>query len=531
METSEQSCEISDSSGTITDLPEEILEFIFMKLSPYKDLKSASLVCTLWHRLVSVVQRKLKSYYEQCVFTSNLEWSVIRPEPGTYPFPKACATMVVYKDSLILFGGWSHPTPFPLHQAARFFSELHVYKPSLNRWTHLTTLSHQSPQPLAGHSASVVRDTMVVFGGSQVPGVRINELWMFDFKTSEWRFQRVKGRLPEPRYGHTQVTLDDSHVLILGGKGGGTGQVIPNVVFKDCWLLTIGDNSECKWEEVSVENEDQGPPQLWCHSACKIGNMIVTVCRPSKVPESLTKPQRSPKISVKQKNVWIPPREDQINPPANQNSENTSEEDMDQSGASGCPRDDASSNENPLFENLNSADQSEQSSDSLNQIRENGNTTFNIRPGLPSVRPNAMKNRQKQLEALLKYEKKFRHSENSGPSANLNEQKPSMSQTPSSNQNKPTKSVNPASLMVLHVLDISKVLETKTVQWQKLNFDHLAGSSPETLFYSLVEGRGEILMFGGIEKDIHSLQRGFGIKSHTVRSSLYVLSPVKQLLL
>lgn len=24
--------------------------------------------------------------------------------------------MVVYKDSLVLFGGWSHPTPYPLHQ-------------------------------------------------------------------------------------------------------------------------------------------------------------------------------------------------------------------------------------------------------------------------------------------------------------------------------------------------------------------------------------------------------------------------------
>lgn len=36
----------------------------------------------------------------------------------------------------------------------------------------MVTLSHQSPQPVAGHSASVLGDQMVVFGGSQVPGVR-----------------------------------------------------------------------------------------------------------------------------------------------------------------------------------------------------------------------------------------------------------------------------------------------------------------------------------------------------------------------
>ena len=37
---------------SITDLPEEVLEFILMKLSPYRDLKSASQVCSLWSKLV-----------------------------------------------------------------------------------------------------------------------------------------------------------------------------------------------------------------------------------------------------------------------------------------------------------------------------------------------------------------------------------------------------------------------------------------------------------------------------------------------
>jgi len=38
---------------------------------------------------------------------------------GTYPTPKACASLVAYKDTLILFGGWSHPTPYPLHQVSK----------------------------------------------------------------------------------------------------------------------------------------------------------------------------------------------------------------------------------------------------------------------------------------------------------------------------------------------------------------------------------------------------------------------------
>lgn len=35
---------------------------------------------------------------------------------GTYPSPKACATMLYYKKSFILFGGWSHPALYSVHQ-------------------------------------------------------------------------------------------------------------------------------------------------------------------------------------------------------------------------------------------------------------------------------------------------------------------------------------------------------------------------------------------------------------------------------
>jgi len=43
--------------------------------------------------------------------------SWVRPLPtGSYPSPKACATLVCYKDSLILYGGWTQSSSSPLHQ-------------------------------------------------------------------------------------------------------------------------------------------------------------------------------------------------------------------------------------------------------------------------------------------------------------------------------------------------------------------------------------------------------------------------------
>lgn len=64
---------------------------------------------------------------------SSRKWD--RPiSMGNYPSPKACATLVCYKNSLILFGGWRHPTTFPPYQSWRLFDELHSYNVVENRW-------------------------------------------------------------------------------------------------------------------------------------------------------------------------------------------------------------------------------------------------------------------------------------------------------------------------------------------------------------------------------------------------------------
>lgn len=117
--------------------------------------------------------------------------------PGSYPSPKAGATLVMHKDLLVLFGGWTRPSPYPLHQPERFFDEIHTYSPSKNWWERLKywdfkdaavtsdwlvtfgrhflpfcvlrwncIVTTHGPPPMAGHSSSVIGNTMVVFGGS-----------------------------------------------------------------------------------------------------------------------------------------------------------------------------------------------------------------------------------------------------------------------------------------------------------------------------------------------------------------------------
>ncbi|KAL3862757.1 hypothetical protein ACJMK2_008707 [Sinanodonta woodiana] len=558
---------------TIFHIPEEILEYILLKLSPYRDLKSAMLVCKAWSRLGKGVMKLQQQNFLQKVYEGKLNWTAIQPEigsmiteryshcccyydksvyvfggctstnttlndlwrfdlarrewirplaTGTYPFPKACATMVVYKDSLVLFGGWSHPTPFHLHQAARFFSELHIYSPPSNRWSHIQTLSHESPKPMAGHSASVIRNMMVVFGGTQAPQNRINDVWVFNFDVMSWKKQLTSNIKPSPRYGQSQITIDDDHIFFLGGCGG------PNQIFSDFWLLTLKSDEPWLWEEIKVNNKVYGVPQIWCHPACKVGNMAVVLSKSTSQTAVSSSSQPTRPRSGHRSRVWIPPRAEthqgqrSIPRLANQNNEHEDNDVQSRNMPEAL---------NQSLNNIHSQGACETQSEpipstSISHVSLETSESFVVgttgpRPGMPSIRPNAMKNRQKQLETLLKYEKKLRKSSDSASG----ESDKRTSKSSAVNDGRSTNNVSRTSCTNVHVLDLSKVVSSKEVTWRPICLSCDEGSPEKTIFYSLVQGRGELIMFGGIEKDIQTMQRGVGLKSHVVSNTLYLLTP------
>lgn len=127
---------------------------------------------------------------------SKRQW--IRPlAMGTYPSPKACCSLVKYKDFLVLFGGCTSPPSYPLYQSWHLFNELHVYDINGNRWTCINTLN--TPPPVAGHSASVINEWMIIFGGFQRPpnGLhceKSNDIWKLNLETWTWYKQDVESK-------------------------------------------------------------------------------------------------------------------------------------------------------------------------------------------------------------------------------------------------------------------------------------------------------------------------------------------------
>lgn len=99
----------------------------------------------------------------------------------------------------------------------------------------------------------VVGSRLVVFGGHD--GERmLNDLYELDTKTLVWTRIAVSGGLgaprPAPRAGHT-ASLVGSTIVVFGG---GDGERLLN----DCWLLEIDEEDESGDDAEQDDAHDQG---------------------------------------------------------------------------------------------------------------------------------------------------------------------------------------------------------------------------------------------------------------------------------
>lgn len=82
---------------------------------------------------------------------------------GSFPSPKAAATLVPYERKILLYGGYSHPYSY-LHQQVSFFDEMHVFCTVTSQWNQIL-FSQEAPK-LAGHTTSIINtNKMILFGG------------------------------------------------------------------------------------------------------------------------------------------------------------------------------------------------------------------------------------------------------------------------------------------------------------------------------------------------------------------------------
>ncbi|XP_056648886.1 F-box only protein 42 [Diorhabda carinulata] len=518
----------------IESLPDEVLEFILSLIPPYKDLHDCMLVSKRWRRCVlNVVKQKQRNLYRAinefdvrwerltpvdmaptiskryshtavvhdnsmfvfggctCAMTTfNDLWRLdltkrrwIRPlATGTYPSPKACSSMIQYKDKLILFGGWAYPPSYPLYQSWHLFNELHLYDIVANRWNSVTAIN--TPPPVAGHSVSIIGDWMILFGGLQKPCNAVhceksNDIWKVNLNNWTWYKQEVEsGPKPNGRFGQTQVIINEENLLILGGSGGPTSHHC------DAWILNMSGDL-WKWKKVEIVGKNHQPSNIWSNPGCKIGDKIVVLNR-------IKETDKSNQIAYYPKTAWNVgvgslPEDGRLSRIDLANRATDRDENV--NGKRGTLRnhkreiedEDAGSSNVKVFAPPNKSN--------LNMLAFNNSD--------PGRLQEVIRMREKRLANLFKVEENFTKG------AYKREKK--------------------THYLGVYVLDISKVLEEPhTATW--LPPKNLKNGPEETILYTLVEGKSELVMFGGIQ-DANSIGFSKNLSSQISNSLHFITAP------
>ena len=86
--------------------------------------------------------------------------------------------------------------------------------------------------------------------------------------------------------------------------------------------------------------------------------------------------------------------------------------------------------------------------------------------------------------------------------------------------------------LAMYVLDIGRAVgDEPEVEWLPFKSNASLAAPEETILYTLVSGRSELIMFGGIQKDVSTIASGRNSSSEndTVFNDVYFLTPPIQI--
>jgi len=188
-------------------------------------------------------------------------WTQVTPS-GTLPGVRDAHSAVSYGGGLWIFGGFTHnPAKGPWVSCTQpgddciYYNDVWKYDGKVNTWSKITP-SGQAPSGRWGHSADVIGNRMLVFGGNTATSSS-NELWSLDFSSNSWQLLKVAVNAPSPRFAHVSGIIG-SHLFIYGGSGGVT----------DIWRFTLN---------VEQTYETEGPDLMGITGAAIFLVILISV--------------------------------------------------------------------------------------------------------------------------------------------------------------------------------------------------------------------------------------------------------------
>jgi Rab9 effector protein with kelch motifs len=150
-------------------------------------------------------RQALNDLWSMCLSKSNPQWTKVEPE-GRIPEPRAYHSATVVRDTMIVFGG----------QNGEICSQnVYIYNFTTNHFNKVF-IDDEIPHPRRmAHTVNAVANKLWVFGGSDI-STCYSELWVFDLAEKRWELQKCAGTVPNPRGYHCAVYYD-SRMFVFGG--------------------------------------------------------------------------------------------------------------------------------------------------------------------------------------------------------------------------------------------------------------------------------------------------------------------------
>ncbi|VAI75409.1 unnamed protein product [Triticum turgidum subsp. durum] len=159
---------------------------------------------------------------------------------GTSPRPRASHSINLVAGWLVVFGGGC--------EGGRHLDDIwatYVGNRAGTRSSNSLTwqqLASGTPSGRFGHSCILVGDALVLFGGINDRGLRLNDTWIGQIICEEpcrmrisWRLLEIGPLAPSPRGAHAACCIDDKFIVIHGGIG------VHGSRLGDTWLLDLSD--------------------------------------------------------------------------------------------------------------------------------------------------------------------------------------------------------------------------------------------------------------------------------------------------
>lgn len=135
------------------------------------------------------------------------QWEKLAFQKRNSPGAIAHHTMTVHSDKAFLIGG----SCLDVDSSKDYFLDLFTLT-----WSVLSRNDESAPISIDEHTANLLGDEIIIFGGN-VAGFKSNQIYCFNANTHRWSTKDSMNEGPCPRAAHSTV-IHNNRLVVFGGK-------------------------------------------------------------------------------------------------------------------------------------------------------------------------------------------------------------------------------------------------------------------------------------------------------------------------